>query len=1087
MMSVDRLTGKYFRNRGRVTLVLATLIAVLALAMRLPGLDRFLTPDEMKWACRSVNFYRGLTTGRFDQTYQTGHPGVITMWVGVPAMGIDPNDDWLEICVDSRTRDIIQESPIAVTRRLAGLVFTGRVAIAVTTSLLLALTFVATVWSFGLPIGLITASFLLTDWFSLALSRVLHVDALQTGFGTLSVLALVLASQHGSKRLVVLSGLLAGLAMLSKSPAMFLFPFTVLVLAVEARTSQRSLRGFVWRSAMWAVACASVYVLLWPAMWVAPIRTFQSVIQTAMGYAADPHNASNFFWGMERPDPGLLFYPIATIFRLSPWTTLGVALALPTMVRRGRQDWRLWLLLSFVVLYAGFMTAGEKKFDRYILPAFPALQVLAAVGFYRVFGGLKTLIVRTRVWRLIAVLSAIVFFISSVAQVAVAYPYYFTYYNPIVGGPAAATRTLLVGWGEGLEKAAAALNAIPEASTAEVAVRGLPQFAPFYDGRSCKEDQFNPAETDYAVLYINEVQRNIATQIADRFYGKQEPIETVEMNGVTYAWVYENLSYVEPLEYLRINAREQTDVIVVDRPGLLPEHYRGALPLLQLDPVWSHAQRERLLQDAADRFARIWTVSFVGDDPDPVGEELDRLLETHWFIARSVDFGDYQVRLWDTKGSLSMDQDDATVYALDYGFADDLRLISYTVHGAGAQYGRGMLVSLEWEVIRRPERYYAVNVNILDQYGHRWGQGAAYMVDADLAPTVYWDAGRVVTQDLVLRLSPSIAPGQYAVEVSVYDRITGAELVARSKDETWTGSVVSLPSLSVVASPKRVDPATDIKIQNVLNTEMVPGLTLWGWQGSIGEPLFGDSFDLVLTWQATAPLADNYGAKLLVVGEQGDVLVEIKDQIGGRAYQTQGWEVGEVIAGYHRIEIPKDARATYAHLVLKITDGDGAEVGSSTTLARFPVRGHVYTPPAIAFPQPAVIGELAFLGSDYLQVQNAGTDVGLVLYWRLVEPVSKDLKVFCHLIDSDGKVIAQQDSMPMMNRYPTSQWELIEYVEDLHLIQIGPEVPPGEYRLAIGLYDPSNPTNRERVIVNGVAQPGDQLILDHSITLAQAH
>ena len=51
-------------------------------------LPRVLTPssfvgaDEPAWAYRSLHFLQGLLEGDLAQTFQTGHPGVLTMWAG---------------------------------------------------------------------------------------------------------------------------------------------------------------------------------------------------------------------------------------------------------------------------------------------------------------------------------------------------------------------------------------------------------------------------------------------------------------------------------------------------------------------------------------------------------------------------------------------------------------------------------------------------------------------------------------------------------------------------------------------------------------------------------------------------------------------------------------------------------------------------------------------------------------------------------------------------------------------------------------------------------------------------------------------
>ncbi|MBC7239610.1 MAG: hypothetical protein H5T71_05880, partial [Chloroflexi bacterium] len=99
------------RRRALLQGVTVLSIIVLALAVRLPRLDAFITPDEMKWVCRSINFHRGLRTGDLARTFQTGHPGVITMWLGAPFMRVDLEAPWLEACRVPAIARIIEESP----------------------------------------------------------------------------------------------------------------------------------------------------------------------------------------------------------------------------------------------------------------------------------------------------------------------------------------------------------------------------------------------------------------------------------------------------------------------------------------------------------------------------------------------------------------------------------------------------------------------------------------------------------------------------------------------------------------------------------------------------------------------------------------------------------------------------------------------------------------------------------------------------------------------------------------------------------------------------------------------------------------
>ncbi|MFN0070465.1 MAG: hypothetical protein ACKVVP_03110, partial [Chloroflexota bacterium] len=68
-------------------LVLALLIFVMSLAPRLAGRDTYVTLDEDNWLKRTAGFTYALWSGELRRTYQNGHPGVTTMWVGMLGMG----------------------------------------------------------------------------------------------------------------------------------------------------------------------------------------------------------------------------------------------------------------------------------------------------------------------------------------------------------------------------------------------------------------------------------------------------------------------------------------------------------------------------------------------------------------------------------------------------------------------------------------------------------------------------------------------------------------------------------------------------------------------------------------------------------------------------------------------------------------------------------------------------------------------------------------------------------------------------------------------------------------------------------------
>ena len=79
--------------------------------------------------------------------------------------------------------------------------------------------------------------------------------------------------------------------------------------------------------------------------------------------------------------------------------------------------------------------------------------------------------------------------------------------------------------------------------------------------------------------------------------------------------------------------------------------------------------------------------------------------------------------------------------------------------------------------------------------------------------------------------------------------------------------------------------------------------------------------------------------------------------------------------------------------------------------------------------------------------------VPIELNWRpLKTPPGSRYKVFAHLLDARGEVASQRDTEPNDGFFPTSQWTRDETITDRLAIPIPPGLPPGDYRVVVGLY-----------------------------------
>jgi hypothetical protein len=83
-----------------------------------------------------------------------------------------------------------------------------------------------------------------------------------------------------------------------------------------------------------------------------------------------------------------------------------------------------------------------------------------------------------------------------------------------------------------------------------------------------------------------------------------------------------------------------------------------------------------------------------------------------------------------------------------------------------------------------------------------------------------------------------------------------------------------------------------------------------------------------------------------------------------------------------------------------------------------------------------------------------GQVLRLQLQWQATEPLSARYKVFVHLLNNRGELVAQRDSEPASGMRPTGEWPVGEPVTDRHGLWLPADLPDGEYQILLGLYDP---------------------------------
>lgn len=95
--------------------------------------------------------------------------------------------------------------------------------------------------------------------------------------------------------------------------------------------------------------------------------------------------------------------------------------------------------------------------------------------------------------------------------------------------------------------------------------------------------------------------------------------------------------------------------------------------------------------------------------------------------------------------------------------------------------------------------------------------------------------------------------------------------------------------------------------------------------------------------------------------------------------------------------------------------------------------------------------QAALIGFDAPDDVARGDTMEVALYWKAEQDMAINYQVFLHLLDSNGRPVAQSDKLNPGD-FPTSRWPLDKYVRDTHRLKLPATLADGEYVLSTGLW-----------------------------------
>ncbi|MBE7554744.1 MAG: glycosyltransferase family 39 protein [Anaerolineales bacterium] len=829
----------------------------MALLPRAYELQRFVTADEAKWVYRSAQFLAALLRGDFPATSVNLTPAVTTTWLGSLGLAVyyqlhqtvlqQPFTTWLTSLPEFRTElDILAATrwPMVLLTSLSVVAF----------YLLLCRLCHPT-------LAFLAAAFIALDPHPVALSRILGHDAPAMVFMSLSLLLLLSAVKAAGEQggrgaeevaasplgrpstplvFTVLSGIAAGLAFLSKAPALFLIPFAGLVFVLSEIHFSRQLPRFYASSLLhlfassfprflvWLVGAYLTFVAFWPAAWVEPVGRPVAVFQNAFLSATDEEEASEEnYW--RTPDLGPIYYLVNGGFKLSPLVMVGAGLAVAFAIKRPSSKSMngesasiqnttnlvassprrlvasplLWFS-AFALLFTLFMTASDKRSPRYILPVFPPLAIIAAYGWlklYQVAGhrGAENKISRFMLQmgaspggplRPTPVLFVALLLIAAFIILLPYAPYYFTYFNPLLGGSFTAPHLVKIGWGEGLDQVGRFLQREDTFRGSRVGTAYASTVAPFFEGNL---SAVTKPDRDYLVLYLKQVQSGEPSPAFIRYFEQMESLFSVELNGIHYADVYPGPTF----QIVPPGLQSPTSVIqpVAFRPLTLYGHIGETL---EVDVVW---QADKPLPPGPAMVSLTAPLAKEGSNQSQIDQisALARAEGNRMALAPDVIVSHHRLllpavlargpyTLWvdgQLLGNIELRnfQTPADINGVkDVVFGGEIALAGYQFEPTTDYLG----VTLAWEAQSGQLPDYTVFVQILTAKTNERLAGVDTPPLKGAWPTSRWVKGEVVVDEYLVAIPPDFTPGYYKVIVGLYHPETGQRLTLADGQDHWS-------------------------------------------------------------------------------------------------------------------------------------------------------------------------------------------------------------------------------------------------------------------------------------------------------------
>lgn len=421
-------------------------------------------------------------------------------------------------------------------------------------------------------------------------------------------------------------------------------------------------------------------------------------------------------------------------------------------------------------------------------------------------------------------------------------------------------------------------------------------------------------------------------------------------------------------------------------------------------------------------------------------------------------------------------------------FGDSVRLVGSRIDRVPGTPAGAIDVTLTWEALRSPLPDCIVHLALQDAEGRvvaRRDKAPLF----GLRPCSRWRAGEVVRDHQRIRLPPGATAGRYRLTLEltldgrqVAPEVDDSVVPGARRDRQSTPEDPAFARLGLVDVPAPPPSATlpgsfpigatigDVFSLDAARVEAVPTAESTAAKATdrryVARIAPGDSLrtDLLLRSLADAPV--DYAVFVHLLDARQGLVAQRDNFPDHENLPTTVWFPGDTLIDGYRLDTSRQLRpgvyvigmGMYTRHDLTTLPVRGARSeGYQVVLGRVKVtsRDHEYGHPERVAPIDAVFGsEIALVGgSVQSRAHSQPGSIVVDLAWRARVQPTADYTVFVHVLDSQGRLVAQHDGQPQAGAYPTSDWDAGDTVYDTISVALPPTLTTGTYHVAAGLYE----------------------------------